>query len=158
MLSVRNPEEIRRGVAEAGPRFDAFLDHELARYGLGDGQLALVGFSQGTMLSLWTGPHRPGCIAGIVGYSGLIAWSLQREKNSAHKPPVLLVHGENDPVIPPIALPATRAALAGAGFPVETHLSPGLGHGIDASGLAAGGAFLQRVLSPAAKEMPSAAQ
>ena len=147
-LSVRNPEEIRRGVAEAGPKFDAFLDRELAHYGLADKDLALVGFSQGTMLSLWVGPHRPGRIAGIVGYSGLIAWSLQREHNSAHKPPVLLVHGENDPVVPSIALPATRNALTGAGFQVESHMSPGLAHGIDADGIARGGRFLQDVLLP----------
>lgn len=145
-LSVRNPEEVRRGVAEAGPKLDAFLDAELARLGLTDRDLALVGFSQGTMLSLWVGPHRPGPVAGIIGYSGFIAWTLQREKNSAHKPPILLVHGSDDPVIPSVALPATKAALVGAGFTVESHMRPGLAHGIDAEAIAIGGRFLERVL------------
>lgn len=146
-LSVRNPEEIRRGVAEAEPLLHAFLDAELARYGLTDSELALVGFSQGTMLSLYVGPHRRQKIAGILGYSGLIAWSLERERNAAHKPPIMLIHGEKDPIIPSIALPATRVALASAGFPVEAHMCPGLDHRIDAAGLEMGGAFLQRALS-----------
>lgn len=157
-LSVRNPEEIRRGVSEAEPLMHAFLDRELARYGLTDNELALVGFSQGTMLALYVGPHRRRKIAGIVGYSGLIAWSLERERNAAHKPPILLIHGEKDPIIPSIALPATRLALASAGFPVQAQLCPGLDHRIDGAGLEMGGDFLRRILSRRSTDAVEAAE
>ena len=64
---------------------------------------------------------------------------------SAARPPVLLVHGDRDEVIPVEALAETAGALAGAGLAVEWHVRPGLGHGIDGEALALGGAFLARL-------------
>lgn len=157
-VSVRNPEEVRRGVAEAEPLLQVFLDQELARLGLTDADLALVGFSQGAMLALYCGPHRKGAIAGIVSYSGMIAWSLKREQESAHKPPILLIHGDRDTTVPSIALPATRQALIAAGFPVESHLCAGLAHGIDTAGEAMGAEFLVRVLGGESERSTTAAE
>jgi phospholipase/carboxylesterase len=135
------------GVARAAPVLDGFIDSELARHGLSEAQLALVGFSQGTMMALHVGPRRPRKLAGIVGYSGMLADEAAVADPAATRPPILLVHGDADPMIPIAALHQAKAVLADNGFAVESHISPGLGHSIDLPGLQLGGAFLARVLA-----------
>lgn len=141
-LTFRDPEEFWRGVTKAGPVLDAFLDSELARYELDESRLALVGFSQGTMMALHVGVRRAAPAACIVGYSGHLAGPEHLSDEIRVKPPVLLVHGDQDEVIPVGALHAAREALAKAGVRVEWHISAGIGHGIDATGLDLGGKFL----------------
>jgi phospholipase/carboxylesterase len=136
-----------RGVEHAAPKLQAFLDAELARLGLADGDLALVGFSQGTMMALHVGLRRKAPVAGIVGYSGLLAGPEHLADGNVHKTPILLVHGEADPLIPVVALHAAVQALGAAGFLTEWHVSPGLAHGIDEAGLRLGADFLRRVLT-----------
>jgi phospholipase/carboxylesterase len=126
---------------------DAFIDAELARYGLTEAQLALVGFSQGTMMALHVGPRRRRTLAGIVGYSGMLADPAGLADPALTRPPILLIHGDSDPMIPVAAFHQAKAALTRNGFAVESHVSPGLGHSIDAAGLRLGGAFLARVLA-----------
>jgi phospholipase/carboxylesterase len=126
---------------------DAFLEAELARTGLAAERVALVGFSQGTMMALHVGLRRPAQLGGIVGYSGLLAGAEHLAAEITTKPPVLLVHGDADQVIPPMATMAAQATLGEAGVPVEWHIRPGLAHGIDNFGLDAGAAFLSRVLA-----------
>ncbi len=145
-LASADPHLLRERVRAAAPALDVFLDAELAAHGLADDRLALVGFSQGTMMALHVGPRRAGGMAGIVGYSGLLAGPEDLPAELCHRPPVLLVHGAADAVIPAIALTAAARALGDAGFAVETHVRPGLQHGIDQQGLALGAGFLQRVL------------
>ena len=137
---------ILAGVRHAAPALDAFLDAELARLGLADENLALGGYSQGAMMALHVGPRRQRRIAGIVAYSGLLAGAEQLETEARNKPPVLMVHGDADPVVPVAALHAAHPALGAAGVAVEWHVAPGLGHGIDQDGLRLGAAFLRRVL------------
>lgn len=145
-LQSRDPADMLAGIRTAAPMLNAFLDAELARLGLGPDRLALVGFSQGTMMSLYTALRRPMPIAGIVGYSGaLIAGDLPDDPVTA-KPPVLLVHGTADEIVPFDAMEAAQAGLASAGVAIESIARPGLGHGIDEVGLGAGAAFLRRVL------------
>ncbi len=134
------------GAARAAPVLDAFIDEELAKAGLSDGRLALVGFSQGTMMALQVGPRRRHPIAGIVGYSGMLAGAEELGAQLTHRPPVLLVHGDADPMIPLAAFHTTKAALEGLDFVVASHVSPGLTHSIDAAGLELGARFLERVL------------
>ncbi len=130
-----------RGASEgAAPALDAFVDAELARLNLPPERLTLVGFSQGTMLSLQVGLRRPVKPAGIVGYSGLLAGAPPTL--GADAPPILLVHGDADPMIPADALFMTATALGRAGAAVQWHISPGIGHSIDETGLALGGIFL----------------
>jgi phospholipase/carboxylesterase len=136
-----------RGVEHAAPKLQAFLDAELARHGLGDRDMALVGFSQGTMMALHVGLRRPAPIAGIVGYSGLLAGPEHLSGPNVRKTPVLLVHGDADPIIPVVALHAAVQSLGAAGFLTEWHVSPGLAHGIDEAGLRLGADFLRRVLA-----------
>jgi phospholipase/carboxylesterase len=134
----------RIGVRSAAPVLDAFIDAELARHGLAEDRLALVGFSQGTMLSLYVGPRRERQIAGIVGYSGMMIEGDDGELRT--RPPVLLAHGDEDPMIPIAAFERAEATLTRLSFPLTTHVSHGLGHSIDIDGLRLGGAFLLRVL------------
>lgn len=148
-LTFRDPDERWRGVTKARPVLDEFLDAELARNNLPPSALALVGFSQGTMMALHTGLRRP-ALAAIVGFSGVLVTPTNQEVAAAAaseitvKPPVFLVHGDQDEVIPAQALFLSAQGLGGMGLTVEWHLSQGIGHGIDADGLRLGGAFLQK--------------
>ena len=148
-LASFTPESRIAGVRQAAPVLDAFIDDMLARYGLTEDRLALVGFSQGTMMALQVGLRRKRQLAGIVGYSGMLAAAPDPATETFTKPPVLLVHGDADPVIPATALPQAQAALQAVGVEVATHVSRGLGHSIDQAGLQLGGEFLQRVLPTA---------
>jgi phospholipase/carboxylesterase len=145
-LTSLSPQARAAGVREAAPAINAYIDHELAHYGLADDKLALVGFSQGTMAALHVGPRRERQLAGIVGYSGMLADPNSPAAELRTKPPVLLVHGEIDPVIPVSALYETKASLEAAGFDVTAHISPGLVHSIDELGLQLGEQFLSQVL------------
>jgi len=145
-LTMRDPGERWRGVVAARPALDRFLDAELARYSLAAGRLVLVGFSQGTMVALHAGLRRRAAPAAIVGFSGLLAGPEQLAEATA-RPPVLLVHGEVDDLIPVEALHQAREALAQAGVAVEWHVRPRLGHGIDAVGQAMAAHFIAEALA-----------
>jgi phospholipase/carboxylesterase len=148
-LTFRDPNERWSGVNHAAPGLERFLDAELARHRLPPSALALVGFSQGTMMALHVGLRRAVSPIAIVGYSGLFvlppgatAETVAAEIKS--RPPVLLVHGDQDELIPAQALFAATQALAALDIPAEWHLSAGVGHGIDLEGLRHGGEFLAR--------------
>jgi phospholipase/carboxylesterase len=143
----RTPEAVLAGVRAAAPSLDGFIDEELQKRGLTESDTALVGFSQGTMMSLYIGLRRAKPLAGILGYSGrLIAPELLASELRS-RPPVLLVHGTHDPLVPFESLAHAEAALKTAGVPVETLACPGIEHSIDPEGLQRGGAFLKQVLS-----------
>jgi phospholipase/carboxylesterase len=142
-LTFSDPGEYGRGVVAAGPLLDRFLDAELERYRLAPSRLALVGFSQGTMMALHVGLRRPESVAAIVGFSGLIAAPERLQGELRSRPFVQLIHGDQDDMIPVEALHFTREALGAAGIPVEWHVRPGLGHGIDPEGLMLAAGFLQ---------------
>jgi phospholipase/carboxylesterase len=152
-LTMRDPEERWTGVNKARPALDAFLDAELDRHGLDDSKLALVGFSQGTMLALHAGLRRARVPAAILGYSGELVLPEESEhhqdetitsKPAGKFPPILLIHGSDDEVIPAKALFLSAGELARTGIPCQWHLSAGLGHGIDGGGLVHGGLFLAK--------------
>jgi phospholipase/carboxylesterase len=146
-LQDRTPSVMLTGVEATAPILNAFLDSELALHGLTDDRLALVGFSQGTMMSLHVAPRRDTAIAGVVGYSGALVGADRLGAETRSKPPILLVHGSADPVVPFVAMAAASMALKAAGLAVETLARPGLPHSIDEAGLAAGGRFLSRMLA-----------
>jgi phospholipase/carboxylesterase len=151
-LTFRDPGERWRGVNEAAPILNAFLDAELARRNLPPSALALVGFSQGTMMSLHVGLRRATPLAAIVGYSGMLVIpeiEADMDKFAAEirsRPPVLLVHGDQDPLIPVAALFHAAQGLAALDVPTQWHISSGVAHGIDQEGLRHGGEFLARHL------------
>jgi phospholipase/carboxylesterase len=135
------------GALRAATALDAFLDAQLAEHGLTEAQMVLVGFSQGTMMALHVGPRRERQLAGILGYSGMIAGPSLKAEDVRTKPPVLLVHGSADQVLPIAAYHHAHAELQRLGFEVEGHVSPGLGHSVDPTGIQLGAKFVQRVLS-----------
>ena len=142
-LTMRDPDERWTGVNKAAPVLDAFLDAELARHGLDESRLALVGFSQGTMMALHVGLRRRRRLAGIVGFSGLLVGPEHLAAQAREPPPILLVHGSEDDLIPADALFAAAEDLAMADIPCQWHLSAGLGHGIDGAGMGHAALFLQ---------------
>jgi phospholipase/carboxylesterase len=143
----RSPEAVLGGVRAAAPILDAFIDEALEERGLGSGELALVGFSQGTMMSLFVGLRRAEPVAGIVGFSGRLLAPELLASELRSRPPILLVHGTEDPLVPYSSLAAAETTLKAAGVPVETVTSFGIGHSIDDQGLRRGGEFLKKVLS-----------
>jgi phospholipase/carboxylesterase len=150
-LTFRNPDERWDGVNAAAPVLEAFLNAELTRLQLPPSALALVGFSQGTMMALHVGLRRAVAPFAIVGYSGMLVLKGDSDLEGygpqvRARPPVLLVHGEADDLIPAQALLHATQALAALEVPVEWHISAGLGHGIDEEGLRQGGDFLARRL------------
>jgi phospholipase/carboxylesterase len=145
-LSRIDPQETLKGAEIAAPRLNEFLDAELARLKLTGDKLALVGFSQGTMMALHVGLRRKPQPAAIVGFSGMLVGGelLPRFEQA---PPVLLTHGDEDTVIPAQALFMSANALAALGVPVQWHLARGLGHGIDPDSLTLAGRFLSDAFS-----------
>ena len=145
-----SPELRLAGVRAAAPILDGFIDEALAGRGLGPGDVALVGFSQGAMMSLFVGLRRAAPVAGIIAYSGRLTAPELLASELRSRPRVLLVHGTDDPVVPYASLPEAEAALKAAAVPVESLSCPGIGHSIDEGGLRRGGAFLREVFAAAA--------
>jgi phospholipase/carboxylesterase len=141
-LRDRRPEAMRRGVETVASRLDAFLDAELERHRLPDDRLALVGFSQGTMTALHVALRRPRAIAAVLGYSGALLGGERLVEEIRSRPPVFLVHGDADEVVPVEATEAAVAALQMAGVAVQWSIRPGLPHAIDPASIEHGAAFL----------------
>ena len=139
-LSDDSPAARLAGVRAAAAQLNAFIDGALKARDLGDSQMAMVGFSQGTMMSLFTAPRRAVAPAAVVGYSGA---SLRHNL----LPPVLLVHGDADPVVPYSELAWAQKALSELGVPVTVETRPRLTHSIDERGLMLGGRFLAKGLA-----------
>ena len=144
-LTALTPLALTTGANSAAPAIDAFIDRKLTQYGLADADLALVGFSQGTMMSLHVGLRRKAQVAGILGYSGMLTGAADLAHQKITKPPVLLIHGSADPIVPVSALHVAEHALRRAGVKVATHVSAGLGHSVDPVGLRLGAEFVARL-------------
>jgi phospholipase/carboxylesterase len=146
-LSMRDPTELWRGVSGARAGLEQLIASELQRYKLGVERLALVGFSQGTMMALHVAPRMARPAAAVVGLSGVIAGAERLGPEVTARPPMLLTHGSEDEVIPVEAVHLTREALAAADIGVEWHIRPGLGHGIDEETAQLAGSFLAQHLA-----------
>ena len=146
-LTSLTPEARAAGVRQPAAALNAFIDGQLERYELTEDRLAIVGFSQGTMMALHVAHRREHCIAGIVGYSGMLADPAALAAEVRTRPPVLLVHGDADDVLPVLALQEAKLVLGSLGFEIATHISPGLGHGVDEAGLRLGEKFLSEVFA-----------
>lgn len=137
-LQDRRPAVMEAGARAALPGLEAFLEAELAQAGLPPSALALAGFSQGCMMALFAGLRRAEAPAALLGYSGALLAPESLATELRARPPVLLVHGEVDDIVPVRATRAAESALRAAGVPVRALVRPGLAHAIDEAGLAAG--------------------
>ena len=130
---------MRRSVEDV----NAFLDKVLADEGLSADRMILFGFSQGTMMSLEIAPRRAEPVAGVVGFSGRLLDPERLTDEAVSRPPVLLLHGDQDDMVPPASLPEAHDALKDAGFEVYGHVMKGTGHGIDNEGLSVALGFMR---------------
>jgi len=138
-----DPEEAARGLAQSAQDLNAYLDEVLIDEGIEADQLVLVGFSQGTMMSLHVAPRREEPVACVVGFSGRLLEPELLEDEVRVRPPILLIHGDEDPVVPPQSLPEAANALTANGFEVYAHVSRGTAHGIAPDGLQVALAFIR---------------
>lgn len=143
-LADRRPAPLLAGIQSVRPLLDELIDAECAAAGLPQSAVALMGFSQGAMMALYTGLRRKVAPAAILAYSGRLLGEEALPSEITSRPPVLLVHGEADEVVPVAASRAAEAALKDLGVPVESLYTPRLAHGIDDAGLSLGALFLQR--------------
>jgi phospholipase/carboxylesterase len=145
-LQDRRPEALLAGVRRAAPVLDAWIDGLLARHALDASRLALLGFSQGAMMALHVGLRRNPGPAAILGFSGALVGTEALPGEVLSRPPVMLIHGDADDVVPFAALFQALEGLQAAGIPVQWIRRPGLPHSIDPEGLDAGGRFLAAML------------
>lgn len=144
-LQDRTPSVLEAGARRATPALMATADAELARLGLAAGRIVLMGFSQGAMMVLHAGLRRKVPPAAILSYSGAMLDSPALDAEITGRPPVLLVHGEADEVVPFARGPAAAEALRRRNVPVTTAWRPGVGHWVDDGGLQAGAALLAQL-------------
>ncbi len=147
-LGQPDPRLMENGARAAAGPLDRFLDRELERYGLDGARLALIGFSQGTMMALQVGLRRKIAPAGIIGFSGALVGRARLKEERSCAPEVLLIHGDRDDRIPLPAMFDAADALAEAGASAQWHISYGVPHSIGPDGLDLGGQFLARILAP----------
>jgi phospholipase/carboxylesterase len=146
-ISQADPRLMAQGAAHAAGVVDRFLDREIARYQLPSGRVALVGFSQGTMMALQVGLRRAESLGAILGFSGALPGPERLKDEIKSKPPVLLVHGSEDDMIPVGMVLAAAQGLAAAGHAAQWRISYGVPHSIGPDGLEFGGLFLKGALS-----------
>lgn len=145
-LDGSSEEMARQGLLASAADLDAFLDARLTDEGLTPDRLALFGFSQGTMMALQVAPRRPVPVAGIVGFSGRLLRPEALEAETVSRPPVLLVHGDADQMVPFAEMHMAGQALTGAGFETFGHVMKGAGHTIAPDGLSVALSFLHQRL------------
>jgi phospholipase/carboxylesterase len=145
-LQDRRYEAMVAGAERAAPVLDHYIASMMEKYKIPASKTALVGFSQGTMMSLYAGPRYPEKLAGILGYSGALLWGPDTDIASLQKIPVHLIHGDADQVVDPVAWHEARRIFGTSGFDVSGEMTPGLAHNIDEAGLESGGNFLLKIL------------
>ena len=144
-ISRLDPEVAAAGVRSAAPFAEQCLDDTMAKYGLDESKTVLIGFSQGTMMALHVGLRRAKPLAGIVGFSGMLAGAELLQSELRNRPPVLLIHGDSDEMLPHGLTQRAGEALTAAGLQVGVHIAKGVGHSIDETGLQLAARFLLNV-------------
>ena len=139
-------EESERGMTQAVEDLNAYIDATMEEEGVSEAETILVGFSQGTMMALHIAPRRADQFAGVVAFSGRLLRPELLADEAKSKPPVVLIHGDQDDVVPPISMPEAGDALQEAGFPVYGHVMKGTGHGIAPDGLGVALSFIGQQL------------
>ncbi|MBU3031522.1 alpha/beta hydrolase [Paracoccus marinaquae] len=142
-LDGSSETEAKAAMGRSIAALNAFLDKVLADEGLAADRMAVIGFSQGTMMALHVLPRRDAEMAGIVGFSGRLLTPELLEAEAKVKPPVLLIHGDEDSVVPFQDMGLAGEALEKAGFTVYGHVMKGTGHGISPDGLSVALSFLK---------------
>ncbi len=141
-LADRDPARILREIIVAAPILNAFIDATMLRFGLTEENIALIGFSQGSMMSMYTALRRAKPLAGVVAISGALKGDDALAAEIQSRPPICIIHGEADEVVAFGEMAHAEKILKANNVPVETHARPRLGHGIDEVGIDIANAFL----------------
>lgn len=139
-------EGMYAGIQKAALPLDLYLDKIQADLGLEARDIALIGFSQGTMMALHAAFRRSPSLGAILGFSGALIGSEHLSEDMISKPPLLLVHGSADDVVPVMALTHIQRTLDTLEVPYSAHIVPDHGHGIEQMGAALGRDFLAKNL------------
>ncbi len=153
-LDGSSEEDSMNGANQAALDIDAFLDQVLEDEGITPEQLIVFGFSQGTMMALRVLPRRAEPIAGLVAFSGRMLEPDQFAEQVKSKPPVLLVHGDQDDMVPPGHFSESGEILQAEGFETYGFIMKGTGHGIAMDGLSVALSFMQDKLGIARAAQP----
>lgn len=146
MQSMDNAD-ITAGIRESAPILENYIEEMIEKYDMNATDTAILGFSQGCMMALYTVPRMKSYyLAGIAGYSGALFGSETLQQEMTNRPEILLVHGSADPVVPSESLKLSEQVLTTLGFNVETHMIEGLPHGINAEALMLGVEFFRSIL------------
>ena len=145
-LSSEKEEAILEKSLEAEKKLSIFLDQVLDNYQLKPKDLALVGFSQGCMMSLQVGLKKKEKINCLIGYSGKIINQKHLSKNIISKPKIFLMHGENDTIVSPTYLLEAKEYLNNQGIKIKTKLFKNCEHRIPVEGSSLGLTFLTKNL------------
>lgn len=119
-----------------------FIDAKLKDLSLDYSKLFLVGFSQGTMMSLHYALTNPNKIAGVIGYSGKIYDPSILENNIKSRPPIFLMHGDDDNIVPLEDMMEAKNFLTKNKVDLKTKIFKGCGHSIPTQGLSLGLEFI----------------
>ena len=145
-MQDRRTQALYAGVEQAEPYLNATIDALLEQHALPANRLIVLGFSQGCMMALHTPPRRAEAVAGVIGISGGMVNSATLPLATRSRPPVCLIHGDADTVVPVAAMADAQAALIKADIPVSAYTRPNLAHAIDEQGLSIALQFIQDVL------------
>ena len=143
----KNPAAYEAGVRAAAALLDRFIDAELKRLALGSQDYVLAGYSQGAMTVLFTGLRRVAAPRAIVAIAGSLIAPDRLKAEIANRPPVLLMHGVEDQVVPAQSSRLAAQILSKEGVAVETLYQPGLAHDLDEVEIREGALFLRRIFS-----------
>lgn len=145
-LQERSEDAMLRGVQNAKPILDAFIDQQLLKYDLKENNMVLIGFSQGTMVSLFTVPRRKIAVAGLIGYAGRLIGKDLLGQEIRCRPPMIMINGDQDELVPSTVQSLAVETLRSAGVEIKGHILPGLGHSIDETGIRIAQDFLSSIL------------
>lgn len=134
----------RKGIGQAQELIWDYIEATILPLGITPENIILLGFSQGAMTALFLAPRLPHKLGGVIAHSGRMFWQEELKADTCQKPPVFVLHGQNDDVVLADDGLAAAADLRALGFDVEEAVFPNLGHGIDARSIAAMTAWMLR--------------
>ena len=144
-LMDRQPQHMLAGARGAAEVVNQFIDEKVKELSLDNSKVVLMGFSQGTMTALHVAMRRAPAIAALVGFSGALLSPELLASEITARPPVCLIHGESDDVVPFAALKQANDSLKSHGVSIEAHPRPFLGHSIDMEGVTIAAKFLKKI-------------
>ena len=141
-LTSTDPAVLWSKILVAADHLNEFIDSKLLEYNIAEENLALIGFSQGTMMSLHVSLRRKNTMAAVLGYSGRLIGADLLKDDLISKPSIYLIHGDQDPMVPYQESLTAEKVLKEYSIDIKTHISEHTQHSIAEDGLRIGVDFL----------------